>query len=70
MEKYRIVEREARALEAFLLPMLIYEPENRASARDCLSHYWLKMPAVYEYHMTKDEHEGLIELQNQRLEAL
>jgi serine/threonine-protein kinase SRPK3 len=70
MEKYRIVETEARALEDFLLPMLIYEPEDRASAQKCLSHPWLQMPAVYEYHMTKQEHERLIEKQNLRLEAM
>ena len=59
MEKYRIKENEATALSDFLLPMLEYFPERRATAQQMLSHYWLTMPANFEYHMSEREYERL-----------
>jgi len=41
--------------EKFLMPMLEYYPNNRASARDCLSHSWLKMLPNLEYRMNESE---------------
>ncbi|KAM9966468.1 hypothetical protein ACTFIR_006684 [Dictyostelium discoideum] len=41
-EKYKFSIQEAKDFEAFLLPMLNYLPEKRATAKDCLNHTWLK----------------------------
>ncbi|KAN0015489.1 hypothetical protein ACTFIU_008222 [Dictyostelium citrinum] len=41
-EKYKFSTQEAKDFEAFLLPMLHYLPEKRATAKDCLNHPWLK----------------------------
>jgi serine/threonine protein kinase len=67
MEKYRIIEEEALALESFLLPMLVYEPELRASAQDCLRHPWLKMTSNYEYRMSREEFDKILETQSERM---
>jgi len=40
-EKYRFPKGEAKEFASFLLPMLTYFPEDRASARDALRHSWL-----------------------------
>eukprot|EP00026_Physarum_polycephalum_P005923 Phypoly_transcript_05962.p1 GENE.Phypoly_transcript_05962~~Phypoly_transcript_05962.p1 ORF type:complete len:290 (+),score=45.37 Phypoly_transcript_05962:763-1632(+) len=40
-EKYRFPKEEADKLSAFLLPMLQYEPEKRATARDSLEHPYM-----------------------------
>ena len=40
MEKYEWPEQEAHAFAAFLLPMLHFDPEQRATAADCLRHPW------------------------------
>ncbi len=60
MEKYRLKENEAKGLTDFLLPMLEYYPERRATAQQMLSHYWLTMPANFEYHMNEREYERLM----------
>ena len=52
MKKYYIKENEANALTDFLMPMLEYYPEKRASAQKMLEHPWLKMPENYNYLMT------------------
>ena len=39
LEKYRLKEEEATALTDFLLPILVYEPEKRATAEHMLDHY-------------------------------
>ena len=71
MEKYRIKENEAIALSDFLLPMLEYFPERRATAQKMLSHYWLNMPANFEYHMSEREYERLNMIKkNQKKEKL
>ena len=40
MEKYEWPEAEAHTFAAFLLPMLHFDPERRATAADCLRHPW------------------------------
>jgi serine/threonine protein kinase len=60
MEKYRLKEAEAHALNDFLLPMLNYYPEKRASAQQMLNHYWLSMPANPDYHMSEREYERML----------
>ncbi|XP_067951055.1 SRSF protein kinase 3-like [Watersipora subatra] len=42
MEKYEWPEEEAIAFANFLVPMLEYEPSNRATAEECLKHPWLE----------------------------
>ncbi|XP_012612652.1 SRSF protein kinase 3 isoform X3 [Microcebus murinus] len=41
MEKYEWPLEQAMQFSAFLLPMMEYIPEKRASAADCLQHPWL-----------------------------
>jgi len=44
LEKYRLKDVEARSLSDFLNKMLKWKPKDRASARNLLSHPWLKEP--------------------------
>jgi len=55
MEKYKFIESEADALTDFLLPMLEWKPDKRATAKKMLDHPWLKMPANYECKMSDKE---------------
>jgi len=55
MEKYRIKENEAGALADFLLPMLEWYPDRRATAQDMINHPWLNMPKNYDYYMSDKE---------------
>ena len=55
VKKYHFKEFEAQALSEFLLPMLEFYPERRASARELLRHPWLKMPPNYNYLMSETE---------------
>lgn len=57
MEKYKFKESEARALEDFLMPMLEYHPERRATAQDMLRHEWLNMEPNFDYLLTEKEYE-------------
>ena len=59
MNKYKIKEREAKELSNFLLPMLEYYPEKRATAQTMLNHPWLKMPANFDYIMSDWEYERM-----------
>ncbi|KAI1716658.1 protein kinase domain-containing protein [Ditylenchus destructor] len=43
-QKYQWPFEQARSFAAFLMPMLAYEPQERASAEQCLKHHWLKEP--------------------------
>jgi serine/threonine protein kinase len=55
-EKYRFKEQEAIAFADFLMPMLIWDPEKRASAQYLLSHPWLQMESNYDTrNLTKDK---------------
>ena len=60
MEKYRIKEEEAVAFAEFLVPMLAWYPEDRASALNMLSHPWLDRPANYEYQYSDREYEVIM----------
>ena len=55
VKKYHFKEFEAQALTDFLLPMLEFYPERRASARELLRHPWLTMPPNYDYRMSDTE---------------
>jgi serine/threonine-protein kinase SRPK3 len=55
IEKYRFKEHEAAGFADFLIPMLNWDPEKRASAQSMLSHPWLNMPKNYEARMTDEE---------------
>ena len=55
MMKYHFKEKEAQALSDFLMPMLEYLPEKRASARELLSHPWLKMEDNFNVKMNEVE---------------
>ena len=41
VEKYRLKDSEARPMADFLGKMLKWNPKDRASARELLSHRWL-----------------------------
>jgi serine/threonine protein kinase len=55
VKKYHFKENEAQALTDFLLPMLEFYPERRASAKELLRHPWLTMPPNYDYLMSEAE---------------
>lgn len=68
MEKYKIKEEEAQALADFLLPMLEWNHETRASAYTMLQHPWLNMPDNYDFKYTEREYEVMMlkkDLKNQ-----
>jgi serine/threonine-protein kinase SRPK3 len=68
MEKYRIKENEAGALTDFLMPMLNYYPERRATAQSMLNHPWLYMPANFDTQMSEREYERMIMIKRNKKE--
>jgi len=58
IKKYHFKENEAHAFADFLLPMLAWDPDKRASAESMLNHPWLKMPAIYNTKMSEEEIEA------------
>lgn len=60
MEKYKIKEDEAIALSDFLLPMLEWYPNKRATAKDMLSHSWLNMEANFDFKYSDREYEVML----------
>ena len=60
MEKYRFVESEAESLADFLLPMLEWYPEKRATAKEMLEHPWLNMPANYDYLLSERDYQVMM----------
>lgn len=58
-EKYLIKEDEASALSDFLMPMLAWHHDKRATAEEMLKHPWLNMPANYKTKYTEKEFEIL-----------
>lgn len=68
VEKYRIKEEEALALAEFLIPMLTWNHETRASAQEMLQHPWLDMESNFDFKYTEREYEVMLlkkELKNQ-----
>lgn len=68
VEKYRIKEEEAVSLADFLLPMLTWNHETRASAQEMLKHPWLDMEQNFDFKYTEREYEVMLlkkELKNQ-----
>lgn len=55
-EKYLMKEEEAQALNDFLLPMLEWHHDRRASAVEMLKHPWLDMPANYNTKYSEHEY--------------
>ena len=55
IKKYHFKEKEAKSFTDFIMPMLEYYPEKRATARQMLKHPWLKMPANFDYLMNDKE---------------
>ena len=60
MEKYKIREGEAQAMSDFLVPMLEWYPNRRATAKEMLGHYWLNMEANYDYKYSDREYEIML----------
>ena len=60
MEKYRMKQHEAEALNDFIMPMLEYYPEKRISAQELLKHPWLNMPSNLDYLMSEREYEKMM----------
>ena len=48
-EKYKFKEAEAKAFADFLLPMLAWDPNHRASAKAMLKHPWLTACAWFAH---------------------
>ena len=55
VKKYNFKEKEAKAFSDFLMPMLEYYPDKRASARELLRHPWLNMPPDFDYKISEIE---------------
>ncbi len=55
IEKYRFRELEARLFSDFLLTILKWEPKDRPSAQDMLSHPWLKMIPHADWKFSRRE---------------
>ena len=47
-DKYKFNDKEATAFADFLLPMLRWDPNKRATAEQMLRHPWLTMDADYD----------------------
>jgi len=58
-EKYLIREDEAQALNDFLLPMLDWHHDKRASAEEMLKHPWLDMAPNYDFKYSEVEYQKL-----------
>ena len=56
IDRYHIKEKEAQALADFLLPMLEWYPEKRATAAQMLSHPWLYMKGEKNIKMSEKEY--------------
>lgn len=70
VKKYHFKKNEAIALNDFLLPMLEYCPEKRASARQMLNHPWLKAECKSNYIMSDWEIEKMNMIEETQKEKL
>lgn len=59
LTRYRFKEAEAQWLSDFLLPMLDYSPDKRATAQKMLDHPFLSMPSNFDFKMTDREYEKM-----------
>lgn len=59
MEKYRFKELEAQGITDFLLPMLEWDPQKRATAQQMLSHPWLSMSPNHDTIMKEKEYKHM-----------
>ena len=66
VKKYNFKEKEAKAFSDFLMPMLEYYPDKRASARELLKHPWLNMPADFDYKISEIEIEKRKMIENNK----
>lgn len=53
-------EDEAEQLADFLVPMLEWYPEKRATAQEMLNHPWLKMESNYDTHISQAEFDKIM----------
>lgn len=60
VEKYRIKEDEAQAFSDFLVPMLNWSGDKRASAQEMLKHPWLSMEDNDDYKMTEEQYKNFM----------
>ena len=51
-----IIPSEAEGISDFVKRMLVYQPENRITARECLRHKWLYEPPIENYYLSETEH--------------
>ena len=58
-DKYLIREEEAQSFSDFLLPMLEWHHDRRATAQEMLQHPWLNMSDNYDYKFGKKEWEKI-----------
>ena len=70
VKKYHFKKNEAIALNDFLLPMLEYCPEKRASAKQMLNHPWLKTECKSNYIMSDWEIEKMNMIEETQKEKL
>lgn len=64
-EKYRFKEEEAHAFADFLLPMLEWDPEKRASAQTMLNHPWLSRDSNYDTRHSPEEHKTKLDVEKE-----
>lgn len=59
IEKYRFKPSQADLLTSFLMPMLVFRPEKRISAVNCISHPWIT-DLTTEFRMSDEEYQNYI----------
>ena len=70
IKKYHIKKKEAENLNDFLLPMLEFCPEKRASAKKMLAHPWLNLKERENYIMSEWEIEKMNLIEETQKEKL
>ena len=60
VEKYHFKEDEAIAFADFIVPMLAWYPDKRATAREMLDHPWFNMEDNYDYKMSDKDYEVMM----------
>ena len=64
-DKYHMREAEAQALSDFLMPMLRWHHDKRATAQEMLNHPWLSMPPNLDTRYTEKEY-TILKLKKER----